>query len=116
MQSQVDDNGFPNHVLNYPINSKTKIYISFILPLALHLLVYLVQISCDIGVVILYFRIEQYHFGLVTLLLMISPPFIAFWILCLSTNINQTEQKSKAKYMCKQLCHLFTFPFSMIYR
>lgn len=116
MKSQWDENGLPDQVLNFPINSETKIYISFILPLTLQLLVYLMQIACDIGVVVQYFRIEQFHFGLITLLIIMLPPFIAFWIICLSKSLNDKQKESKSKYICKQLLHLFSFPFSMIYR
>lgn len=116
MSPDMDKNGFPNHVLNYPINSTIKIYISFIIPLVLQLLVYMFQICSDIGVAIQYFSIKEYHYGLITILLIISPPFIAFWILVLSADLGLKVQANKAKYICNQVLLLFTFPFSMTYR
>ena len=113
----VDANGVPNHILNYPITSTVKIYISFIIPLTLQLLVYLMQIACDIGVTVQYFRTGQYHFGLVTILFITSPPFIAFWLLILApSQCPKSSQQSKASFICNKFLHLMTFPVSMVYR
>uniref|UniRef100_A0A1I8PZN5 XK-related protein n=1 Tax=Stomoxys calcitrans TaxID=35570 RepID=A0A1I8PZN5_STOCA len=108
----------PHHILGYTIRSRTRIYVSFIIPSVLELLVYIAQITSDCAVSFQHFRSRQSDFGWATFTLILIPPFLSF-IIVLSSKA-QWEQPirdgTRLKFVGTQLMHMVFFPFFVIYR
>ncbi|XP_075168252.1 uncharacterized protein LOC142240428 [Haematobia irritans] len=108
----------PHHILGYTIRSRTRIYVSYIIPSVLELLVYIAQITGDCAVSYQHFKSQQSDFGWATLCLILVPPVLCF-ILILSSKA-QWEQPiregTQVKFVCTQLVHMVFFPFFVIQR
>lgn len=107
----------PQHVLGYAIRSRTRIYVSYVIPAALELTCYIAQIIADCAVSYEHFRSHQPNFGWATLSLILVPPVLTFIIV-----LSSRDQWSNPKYTNRwhfigyQVFCLLLFPFVAIYR
>ncbi|XP_023301598.2 uncharacterized protein LOC111683728 [Lucilia cuprina] len=108
----------PHHILGLTIRSRTRIYVSYILPNVLELLVYIVQIVADCAVSYQHFKSHQTDFGWGTLSLILLPPVVTC-VLVLSSKaqwIKPKQNGTQVKFVCMQLLQMVLFPFFVIYR
>lgn len=64
----------PPHILGYTVRSRTRIWVSYIVPTCLGLLVYIVQTASDLALSYQHFRQKEPTLGAGTLVLVILPP------------------------------------------
>ncbi|KAH8391355.1 hypothetical protein KR200_012123 [Drosophila serrata] len=108
----------PPHILGYAIRSRTRIWVSYILPACLGLLVYIVQTASDLALSYQHFREKEPGFGAGTLVLVILPPLITFLLVvasraqrnCACTNRNRCTA------LALGLVKLLLFPFFVVFR
>ncbi|XP_037806659.1 uncharacterized protein LOC119600476 [Lucilia sericata] len=108
----------PHHILGLTIRSRTRIYVSYIIPNVLELLVYIVQIVADCAVSYQHFKSHQSDFGWGTLSLILVPPVVTC-VLVLSSKaqwIKPKQNGTRVKFVCMQLLQMVLFPFFVIYR
>lgn len=110
--------GPPHHILGLTIHSRTRIYVSYIIPNVLELLVYIVQIVADSAVSYQHFKSHQSDFGWATLSLILVPPVVTC-VLVLSSKsqwIKPKQNRTRKKFVCMQLLQMVMFPFFVIFR
>ncbi|KAM7344780.1 uncharacterized protein ACRADG_011371 [Cochliomyia hominivorax] len=108
----------PHHILGLTIRSRTRIYVSYVIPNILELLVYIVQIVADCAVSYQHFKSHQPDFGWATLFLILVPPVVTC-ILILSSKsqwVKPTQNATRVKFVCIQLLQMILFPFFVVYR
>ncbi|EDW61796.1 uncharacterized protein [Drosophila virilis] len=109
----------PGHILGYAIRSHTRIYVSYIIPTCLALLVYMLQTSTDLALSYQHFRQHEPGYGAGTLILVLVPPLLTC-VLVLSSR----EQRSSASDASRNqfvvcslgLLQLLLFPVAVLYR
>ncbi|XP_061397408.1 uncharacterized protein LOC133333092 [Musca vetustissima] len=108
----------PHHILGYTIRSRTRIYVSYIIPNILELLVYIAQITGDCAVSYQHFKSHQADFGWATACLIWVPPVFCFIIvLCSKSQWEEPKRNGTCvKFVCQQLVQMIFFPFFVIYR
>ncbi|XP_037956180.1 uncharacterized protein LOC119685856 isoform X1 [Teleopsis dalmanni] len=107
----------PNHILGYVIRSRTRIYISYLIPAVLELIVYITQIVADCSVSYEHFESNQPAFGWGTLVLVLMPPLLTFCSVVSSTeHRNNPKYKNGLSFVIHQLIQLLLFPLLIIYR
>ncbi|TMW52008.1 hypothetical protein DOY81_002926 [Sarcophaga bullata] len=108
----------PHHILGATIRSRTRIYVSYVIPNVLESLVYIVQIVADCAVSYQHFKSHQADFGWATLSLILVPPVITFILILSSKNqwLRPIQEGKQVKFVCTQLMQMILFPFFVIYR
>ncbi|XP_005176552.1 uncharacterized protein LOC101891326 [Musca domestica] len=108
----------PHHILGYTIRSRTRIYVSYVIPNILELLVYMAQITGDCAVSYQHFKSHQPDFGWATACLIWVPPVFCFLIvMCSKAQWEKPIRNgTRFKFVCKQLVQMIFFPFFVIYR
>nr|XP_016927989.1 uncharacterized protein LOC108008619 [Drosophila suzukii] len=108
----------PPHILGYTIRSRTRIWVSYIVPTCLGLLVYIVQTASDLALSYQHFSQKDPGLGAGTLVLVILPPLITF--LLVATSKEQRDcacsERNKCIALGIGLLKLLLFPFFVIYR
>uniref|UniRef100_A0A1B0C7X4 XK-related protein n=1 Tax=Glossina palpalis gambiensis TaxID=67801 RepID=A0A1B0C7X4_9MUSC len=113
---EVDNHIKPPHkILGYTIRSRTRIYVSFIIPRVLELLIFIVEIVADSAVSYQHFKVRQLAFAWSTLILIWTPPLVTFLIITRSEGYRKESQQSLWKFLSLQLLKLLVFPVFMIY-
>ncbi|XP_030387252.1 uncharacterized protein LOC115633888 [Scaptodrosophila lebanonensis] len=106
----------PPHILGYTIRSRTRIYVSYIVPTSLALLVYIVQTSADLALSYQHFRTKEPGFGAGTLIVVLLPAILTF-ILVLSSKEQRTNVAgSRSTFWGLHVLQLLLFPFFVVYR
>lgn len=117
--------GVPCEILGYCITTRTQICLSCLATTILHLLVYLVVTTADIGVAVQHFRDDNQLYGSLTLALWYLPAIACFcsivtspwqWPETSSTGDSDGCNWQNGKFFGKQLFNLLLFPFSAVYR
>lgn len=108
----------PHHILGYTIRSRTRIYVSYVVPNILELLVYIVQITADCGVSYQHFKSHQSDFGWGTFCLILVPPVVCFILTLCSKNqwLQPKRDGTRVRFVCMQLLQMVLFPGFVIYR
>ena len=108
----------PHHILGATIRSRTRIYVSYVIPNILESLVYIVQIVADCAVSYQHFKTHQPDFGWATLSLILVPPVITCILVLSSKNqwLRPKQEGKQVKFVCTQLMQMILFPFFVIYR
>ncbi|XP_062136010.1 uncharacterized protein LOC133845547 [Drosophila sulfurigaster albostrigata] len=108
----------PAHIMGYTIRSRTRIYVSYIIPSCLGLLVFMVQTATDLALSSQYFRVQEIGYGVGTLILVLIPPLLTFILVLLSREqrCSACGERSKWKSFCLGLQQLLIFPFVVLYR
>ncbi|XP_017049748.1 uncharacterized protein LOC108093899 [Drosophila ficusphila] len=108
----------PPHILGYTIRSRTRIWVSYIVPTCLGLLVYIVQTASDLALSYQHFSQKEPGFGAGTLVLVILPPLITFLLVLASKEQRDCacSQRNKCIALGIGLLKLLLFPFFVIYR
>uniref|UniRef100_A0A1A9UIX6 XK-related protein n=1 Tax=Glossina austeni TaxID=7395 RepID=A0A1A9UIX6_GLOAU len=113
---EVDNHMKPPHkILGYTIRSRTRIYVSFIIPRVLELLIFVVEIVADTAVSYQHFKARQLAFAWSTLILVWIPPLVTFMIITCSESYRKEAQQSLWKFLSLQLLKLLMFPVFMTY-
>ncbi|XP_034475756.1 uncharacterized protein LOC117782820 [Drosophila innubila] len=108
----------PAHIMGFTIRSRTRIYVSYIIPSCLGMLVFMVQTATDLALSYQYFRQQETGYGVGTLILVLIPPLLTF-ILVLSSREQRCSacgNRSKCFSFCLGLLQLLSFPFVVLYR
>ncbi|XP_017868824.1 PREDICTED: uncharacterized protein LOC108617520 [Drosophila arizonae] len=108
----------PGHILGYTIRSRTRIYVSYIIPTCLGLLVYMLQTSTDLALSYQHFRRHEPGYGAGTLVLVLLPPLLTYVLVLSSREQRSSASASRSKCMgCSLgLLQLLFFPFAVVYR
>ncbi|KRG00313.1 uncharacterized protein Dwil_GK28276 [Drosophila willistoni] len=108
----------PSHILGYTIRSRTRIYVSYITPICLALLVYLMQMASDLALGCQYIMQKEPGFGAGTLVLVFIPPILTFILVVSSKEQREgaTSGRNKCFGLCVGLLKLLFFPFFVVYR
>ncbi|XP_017077566.1 uncharacterized protein LOC108112255 [Drosophila eugracilis] len=108
----------PPHILGYTIRSRTRIWVSYIVPTCLGVLVYIVQTSSDVALSIQFFSQKEPGYGAGTLVLVILPPLVTFLLVAVSKEQRDCacSERNKCTALGIGLLKLFLFPFFVIYR
>jgi len=108
----------PPHILGYTIRSRTRIWVSYIVPTCLGLLVYIVQTASDLALSYQHFSQKDPGLGAGTLVLVILPPLITFLLLASSKEQRDCacSERNKCIALGIGLLKLLLFPFFVIYR
>ncbi|KAH8402499.1 hypothetical protein KR009_012393 [Drosophila setifemur] len=108
----------PPHILGYTIRSRTRIWVSYIVPTCLALFVYIVQTASDLALSYQHFSQKEPGFGAGTLVLVLIPPLLTSLIVILSKDQRKSEsaERSKCAALGLGLAKLFLFPFFVMIR
>lgn len=108
----------PAHILGYTIRSRTRIYVSYVLPACLTQLVYLLQMSSDLALSYQHFRQQEPAYGAGTLVLVLIPPLLTYVLLLTSREQRHeaTQQRGKFASCGLGLLQLLLFPLVVLHR
>ncbi|XP_039483531.1 uncharacterized protein LOC120446576 [Drosophila santomea] len=108
----------PPHILGYTVRSPTRIWVSYIVPTCLGLLVYIVQTASDLALSYQHFSQMEPGLGAGTLVLVILPPIITFILVAASKAQRDCacSERNKCLALGIGLLKLFLFPFFVIFR
>ncbi|XP_052839570.1 uncharacterized protein LOC128254473 [Drosophila gunungcola] len=108
----------PPHILGYTIRSRTRIWVSYIVPSCLGLLVYIVQTASDLALSYQHFSQKEPGLGAGTLVLVLLPPLITFILVAASKEQRDCacSERNKCVALGIGLLKLLLFPFFVIYR
>lgn len=108
----------PAHIMGFTIRSHTRIYVSYIIPSCLGMLVYMVQTATDLALSYQHFRQNETGYGVGTLLLVLIPPLLTFILVLLSREQRCSACGNRSKWLSCSLgvLQLILFPFVVIYR
>ncbi|KAH8277658.1 hypothetical protein KR018_003252 [Drosophila ironensis] len=119
MQAQVAHAAYPPpHILGYAIRSRTRIWVSYILPTSLALLVYIVQTASDLALSYQHFSQKAPALAVGTLVLVLVPPLLTFLLVITSKDQRQNESSQRSRCLALSLgfVRLLLFPFFVVYR
>lgn len=108
----------PAQILGYTIRSRTRIYVSYVLPACLAQLVYLLQMSSDIALSYQHFRQQEPGYGAGTLVLVLIPPLLTFVLVLTSREQRNeaTQQRGTLASCGWALLQLLLFPLVVMHR
>ncbi|KAH8415846.1 hypothetical protein KR222_002123 [Zaprionus bogoriensis] len=108
----------PAHILGLTIRSRTRIYVSYVLPACLALLVYLPQMASDVALSYQHFRQGEPDYGAGTLVLVLVPPLLTYVLVLTSRQQreNATQKHSRCVSCGLGLLQLLLFPLVVVYR
>ncbi|KAH8331567.1 hypothetical protein KR074_006430 [Drosophila pseudoananassae] len=108
----------PPHILGYTIRSPTRIWVSYIVPTSLALLVYIIQTASDLALSYQHFSQKEPGFGAGTLVLVLLPPLLTFIVVVSSRDQrqNETTGRNRCCALGLGLLRLLLFPFFVVYR
>lgn len=108
----------PPHILGYAIRSRTRIWVSYIVPACLGLLVYICQTASDLALSYQHFIQKEPGFGAGTLVLVMLPPLITFLLVIASREQRQCacSERNRCTALALGLLKLLLFPFFVVFR
>ncbi|EDW02502.1 uncharacterized protein LOC6560130 [Drosophila grimshawi] len=108
----------PTHILGYTIRSRTRIYISYIIPTCLALLVFLLQTATDLALSYQHFRQHDVGYGVGTLIIVLMPPLLTYVLVLSSRDQRRSVQANRSAFVSCSLgmLQLLLFPFTVLYR